>query len=107
MIINQDVDPKQPLEVTRYVGDWRPRLLARAPGETISQSVWAVLSPDSVLTTSGAAISSDGLQTSALFSGGTAGAVYIVRNTVTLSDGQIWVGYGLLRVEAEATLLAS
>lgn len=106
MVLNQDVDPKQPNEIKRYGGDWRVKL-APYTGLTITGSTWAIISPDAVLTVSGGAIAPDGLTTSAMFQGGTPGSAYVVRNTVTLSDGQVWHGYGLLRVEAEATLLAS
>jgi hypothetical protein len=106
MVLNQDVDPKQPDEIKRYVGDWRVKLAPYA-GLIIVLSTWTIVSPDGALTTSAAAIAGDGLTTSALFSGGTFGTAYVVKNTVTLSDGQVWHGYGLLRVDSEATLLAS
>jgi hypothetical protein len=106
MIWNQEVDPKQPDEIKRYNGDWHVRL-APYPGLHIVASVWEIMSPDQVLTTSEPAIAVGGLYTSALFHGGTPGSNYNVKNTVTLSDGQIWHGYGLLRVDDEATLLDS
>jgi len=105
VLINQDVSPKQPEEKRRYGGDWRARL-AYFPGVTITNSSWSLVSgSDGALTISGAAISSDGQQTSALFSNGTAGVVYTVKNTVTLSDGQVWYGYGVLEIATEAALL--
>lgn len=105
MLINQSVSPKQPDESRRYGGDWRARL-DQWPGATIVTSVWALVAgSDGALTISGSAINGDGTMTSALFAGGTAGTVYTVKNTVTLSDGQIWHGYGVLEIATEAALL--
>lgn len=104
MTLNQDVEPKQPEESKYYSGDWR-RKLAAFPGVTITQSVWAAIGGDGALTIGSQAIDGTGTQTSALFSGGTAGVVYTIRNTVTLSDGQVWRGYGVLEIATEATLL--
>lgn len=105
MLINQSVSPKQPDEQTRYGGDWRARL-SYFPGVTIVTSSWSLVpGSDGALSIGGSAISVDGTQTSALFTGGTAGTVYTVKNSVTLSDGQVWHGYGVLEVASEATLL--
>lgn len=103
-MLNQDVEPKQPAEAKYYTGDWRKRLAA-FPGVTIVASVWDVIGGDGALVKSNEAIDGTGTITSVLFGGGTAGAVYTVRNSVTLSDAQVWRGYGVLEVAAEATLL--
>lgn len=105
MLINQSVTPKQPEEAVRYGADWRARL-ARFPGVTISASTWALVpGSDGLLSIGSTAISADGTQTSALFQAGTAGTVYTISNTVTLSDGQVWRGYGALEIATEAALL--
>lgn len=103
-LLTQDVAPKQPTETVAYGGDWRLRL-ARFPAVIISQSTWAAVTTDGALVLSGGAIDSSGKQTSVLISGGTAGYVYTVKNTVTLSDGQVWHGYGVLEIATEAQLL--
>lgn len=106
MILNQDVVPKQPSEVRTYNGNWA-RPLARQVGVTIASSVWSIVSPvDGILTlalTTG--VSGDGLRTSFQALGGVAGTAYVLKNTITLTDTQVWMGYTLLRVESEATLL--
>ncbi len=104
MTLNQDVEPKQPEETKYYSGDWRKKL-AGLPGVTITASAWAIIGGDGVLTVTSPAIDGTGTITSALFGGGTAGSVYTIRNTVTLSDGQVWRGYGTLEIAAEASLL--
>lgn len=106
MLVHQDVESKQPEEIKVYIGDWRVRLYPY-PGIIIVGSTWTVISPDNVLTITGSGIGPDGLTTCATFHGGTPGVAYTIRNAVTLIDGQQWRGYGLLRVDAEATLLAS
>ena len=104
-MLNQDVDVKQPGEAKIYNGDWR-RGLAEFPGVLITSSTWQAVQGDGVLGVSLSAIHAAGNRTSFLATAGTAGQIYVLANTVTLSDGQIWKGYGLLRVETEATLLA-
>lgn len=102
-VVTQSVDPKQPDEVRIYVGDWRQRL-AQFPGVTIQGSTWAVVI-GSGLVLSGPAIDAVKTQTSVTVSAGTAGETYFLRNTVTLSDGQTWHGYGALDVLSESALL--
>ena len=104
MLLNQDVDPKQPEETATYVGDWR-RFLAAIGSVTIASSAWAVVGGDGMLAIAGSAIGPDLKQTSVTLSSGTAGQVYTLRNTVTLSDGQVRRRYGVLEVVDEATLL--
>lgn len=105
MLINQSVSPKQPDESRRYGGDWRARL-AQWPGVSIVGASWSLVpGSDGALSIGGGAINGDGTMTSALFTGGTAGTVYTVKNSVTLSDGQVWHGYGVLEVASEAALL--
>lgn len=104
MTLNQDVEPKQPAENKYYTGDWRKRL-AHFPGVTISASVWDIVGGDGALVKSNEAIDGAGTQTSVLLGGGTAGQVYTLRNSVTLSDAQVWRGYGVLEIATEATLL--
>jgi hypothetical protein len=105
MLVNQNVTPKQPGESRKYGGDWRPAL-ARFPGVTIVGSAWSLVpGSDGALTLGTAAINGAGDQTSVLLGGGTAGVVYTLKNSVTLSDGQILYGYGVLEVASEEAML--
>lgn len=105
MLVNQSVSPKQPGESRKYGGDWRSAL-AKFPGVTISTSAWALVpGSDGALTLGASAINSAGDQTSVLVGSGTAGTVYTLKNTVTLSDGQVLYGYGALEVASEDAVL--
>lgn len=105
MLVNQSVSPKQPGETRKYGGDWRPAL-AKYPGVTITASSWALVpGTDGALSLGAAAINPAGDQTTVLLSAGTAGTVYTLRNTVTLSDGQVLNGYGALEIATEDALL--
>lgn len=105
MLVNQNVTPKQPGESRKYGGDWRPAL-ARFSGVTISASTWSLVpGSDGALTLGSTAINPAGDQTSVLVGGGTLGTVYTLKNTVTLSDGQVLYGYGVLEVASEEALL--
>lgn len=105
MLVNQNVTPKQPGESRKYGGDWRP-MLAKFPGVTITASSWALVpGSDGALTLGAAAINPAGDQTSVLIGAGTAGTVYTLKNTITLSDGQTLYGYGVLEVASEEAVL--
>lgn len=106
MILNQDVWPKQPTEIAIYNGRWT-RALARVPGRVIVSSVWSVYTPDdaTLVLSQETGVSADGEVTSVRVAAGTPGVTYVLKNRVTLSTGEIWHGYGALRVESEAALL--
>lgn len=105
MLVNQSVSSKQPGETKRYGGDWRA-MLARYSGVTITASSWSLVpGSDGGLAIGATAINGAGDQTSVLLSGGTAGTVYILKNAITLSDGQVLHGYGALEIATEDAVL--
>jgi hypothetical protein len=107
MILNQDVAPKQPGETRTYNANWHQEL-APFGDAVILTSLWEVVSPlDGTLVLSNATGVDPNTErlTSFTAAQGTPGTYYVLRNIVTLSDGQVLIGYGLLRVESEATLL--
>ena len=73
-------------ETVDYGADWAPTL-SRVGDETITDSAWALISGD--VTVGVDAIDADARGTSVRISGGTANTAAVVRNTVTLSDGQV------------------
>lgn len=82
---------KSPLDVVDFGASWGPFLskLGDPPPTILSTpggSTWEVLEGDVTILAS--VVDNDGRGTEVRVSGGTAGTEYILRNQVTLSDGQ-------------------
>ena len=77
---------KDPADNTQYRMDWTPILTAL--GETINSSVWTV---ESGLTAGISTVSPPGVPTTAeiWLSGGTAGKMYEVGNTITTNTARV------------------
>lgn len=104
-LLNQDVEPLIVGESKTYNGDWRRVLAGIAGAPTITLSAWVVVAGGAGLTIVGSAINVDGDITSVTLQGATAGVVYTLRNTVTLSDSQVLYKYGVVEVVDESTIL--
>lgn len=84
------VDPKDPLADEFYGMNWAPYLNTSA---TITNSDW-----DTLLTQSDDSVLASGTDTVVKLAGGIHGQDYVVKNTVTTSDGETLVAAGVVRV---------
>lgn len=101
--ISPDLEPKADVESKRYGVDMATRLPL---GVTIASAIWTLVGPVTTppLSVTGGAVSSDGIKTSAMTSGGLAGTDYTVQVTMTLSDAQVLVELLTIRVVSVAAL---
>ena len=91
--------PSKPAANIRTYGlDWTP-LLSKIGDPTITGSAWAVLS-GSAIVTAPQTVDPNGKIVYTRVSGGTANASTTIRNTVTLSNGQVWSCDVVLKVRA-------
>lgn len=88
---------KAPGDSIDYGMDWGPTL-SKLGDPTITLSVWAVVSGDVTLPVH--TINAGGRETVVRVAGGTDGSEAIVRNTVTLSDGQTIHEEAFLKIRA-------
>lgn len=88
---------KGPSDQIDYGMDWGPTL-SRLDDPTISVSNWTLVSGDVTIGVAG--IAADGRSTEVRISGGTDATEAVVRNTVTLSDGQVLHEEALVKVRA-------
>lgn len=88
---------KTPGAAIDYGADWGPTL-SKLGDPTIVSSVWSLISGDVTIGVSG--ISGGAQETLVRISGGTDGTEAIVKNTVTLSDGQILDEKAFLKIRA-------
>lgn len=86
---------KAPAEIIDYGMDWGPTL-SRLNDPTISESAWALVSGDVVIGVS--SIDANGRGTRVRISGGTDATAAVIRNTVTLSDGQVLTEEAYLKI---------
>lgn len=89
LITVKDWPIKDPGEKRRLGFKWK-----QAENDAITNSVWDI--PSGLIGTNGAI---NGIQTSILIEGGVDGVEYTVKNTVTLTSGQIFVRRVTLKVE--------
>lgn len=78
---------KSPTEVIDYGMNWAPTLSLLTGSPTIVSQTWTIVSGN--VTLGAQSIDADGKGTNVRVSAGTDGTEAIVKNTVTLSDGQI------------------
>jgi hypothetical protein len=88
---------KAPGDSIDYGMDWGPTL-SKLGDPSITLSAWAVVSGDVTIPANTIAAGSRG--TVARVAGGTDGTEAIVRNTVTLSDGQILHEEAFIKIRA-------
>lgn len=88
---------KSPAEIIDFGMDWAPTL-SKLDDPTITGSVWAVASGDVVL--GATSIDADNRGTQVRLSGGTDGTDSIVKNTVTLSNGDVLEEKAYLKVRS-------
>lgn len=86
---------KTPSRSINYGMNWAPTL-ARLGDRTIVTSIWLRVSGD--VTLGASSIASDGKSSSTRVSAGTAGVDSVVKNVVTLDDGQILDETAFIRV---------
>lgn len=88
---------KAPSDQIDYGMDWGPTL-SRMGNPTITVSTWALVSGDVAIGAS--TIDGDGRGTEVRITGGTDATDAVVRNTVTLSDGQVLHEEAYLKIRA-------
>lgn len=90
--------PSKPAANVRPYGlDWGP-LLSKLGNPSITASAWSVLSGTAGI--ANGTIDPDGQHVYTTVNGGTADKETVFRNTVTLSNGQVWSADIFLKVRA-------
>lgn len=88
-----EVDAKDPGESITYTMDWTAAL---NDGATISTSTWTV--PAGITKVTDGIVTPGSVKTSVQLSGGTAGQVFGVTNTIVTSDGETRERTGFVQV---------